>query len=137
MAHVENAFLGAVVMLALWTLVGSPIALRLAEPPTCWLWAPALGWAVYNVIVLPLVGWIGMGRATVLVVTAVFAVVGLVACFLRRPAMPQRRSLLAVAAVVTAASLLALAPATAVLPKEAPGGLPLAAATFAAAKNAM
>jgi len=137
MAHVENAFLCAVVMLALWTLVGSPIALRLAEPPTCWLWAPALGWAVYNVIVLPLVGWIGMGRATVLVVTAVFAVVGLVACFLRRPAMPQRRSLLAIAAVVTAASLLALAPAAAVLPKEAPEGMTLAASIFDHAKIAM
>ena len=66
MAHVENAFLCAVVMLALWTLVGAPIALRLAEPPICWLCAPALGWAVYNAIMLPLLGWIGMGRATVL-----------------------------------------------------------------------
>src|SRR5260370_15830251 len=137
MANVENAFLCAVVMLALWPLVGSPIALRLAEPPTCWLWAPALGWAVYNVIVLPLVGWIGMGRATVLVMTAVFAVVGLVACFLRRPAMPQRRSLLAIAAVVAAAALLALAPAAAAAPKDAPEGMTLAPSIFAAAKNAM
>src|SRR5260370_18164894 len=110
MAHVENAFLGAVVMLALWTLVGSPIALRLAEPPTCWLWAPALGWAVYNVIVLPLVGWIGMGRATVLVVTAVFAVVGLVACFLPPPAMPPRRPALALPPLATAPPLLSLPP---------------------------
>ena len=111
MAHVENAFLCAVVMLALWTLVGAPIALRLAEPPTCWLWAPALGWAVYNVIMLPLLGWIGMGRATVLVVAAVFAVVALAASVLQRPLLPQRQSLLVIAAVVTAAALLALAPA--------------------------
>jgi|HubBroStandDraft_6_1064221.scaffolds.fasta_scaffold65073_2 hypothetical protein len=137
MAHVENAFLCAVVMVALWTLVGAPIALRLAEPPTCWLWAPALGWAVYNVVVLPLVGWIGMGQATVLVVTMVFAVAGLVGCFLQGPPMPQRRSLLAIAAVVTAASLLALAPAAAVLPKETPEGVTLAASIFDHSKIAM
>ncbi|HSS84353.1 MAG TPA: hypothetical protein VLL30_11315, partial [Reyranella sp.] len=83
MAHVENAFLCAAVMVALWTLVGAPIALRLAEAPTCWLWAPALGWAVYSVIALPLLGWIGMGRATVFAVSAVFAIAGLLACLLQ------------------------------------------------------
>jgi hypothetical protein len=137
MAHVENAFLCAVVMLALWTLVGAPIALRLAEPPTCWLWAPALGWAVYNVIMLPLLGWIGMGQATVLVVAAVFAVVALAACVLQRPLLPQRQSLLAIAAVVTAAALLALAPAAAVLPKATPEGVTLAASIFDHSKIAM
>ncbi len=137
MAHVENAFLCAAVMLALWTLVGAPIALRLAEPPTCWLWAPALGWAVYNVIMLPLLGWIGMGQATVLVVAAVFAVVALAACVLQRPPLPQRQSLLAIAAIVTAASLLALAPAAAVLPKATPEGVTLAASIFDHSKIAL
>ncbi len=137
MAHVENAFHCAAVMLALWTLVGAPIALRLAEPPTCWLWAPALGWAVYNVIMLPLLGWIGMGQATVLVVAAVFAVVALAACVLQRPPLPQRQSLLAIAAIVTAASLLALAPAAAVLPKATPEGVTLAASIFDHSKIAL
>ena len=136
MAHVENVFLCAAVMLALWTLVGAPIALRLAEPPTCWLWAPALGWAVYNVIVLPLLGWIGMGRATVLVVAAVFAIVAVVACVMQRPRLPRRQSFLAIAAVV-AAALLALAPAAAVLPKETPEGMTLAASIFDHSKIAL
>ena len=137
MAHVENAFLCAAVMLALWTLVGAPIALRLAEPPTCWLWAPALGWAVHTVIALPLLGWIGMDRATVFVVTAVFAIAGLLACFLQRPTVARRRSLLPIAAVVTAASLLALAPAAAVLPKATPEGVTLAASIFDHSKIAL
>jgi hypothetical protein len=137
MAHVENAFLCAAVMLALWTLVGAPIALRLAEPPTCWLWAPALGWAVHTVIALPLLGWIGMGRATVFVVTAVFAIAGLLACFLQRPTVARRRSLLPIAAVVLAASLLALAPAAAVLPKVTPEGVTLAASIFDHSKIAL
>jgi hypothetical protein len=137
MAHVENAFLCAAVMVALWTLVGAPIALRLAEPPTCWLWAPALGWAVYSVIALPLLGWIGMGRTTVFVASAVFAIAGLLACFLQRPTPALRRSLLPIAAVVAAASLLALAPAAAVLPKTTPEGVTLAASIFDHSKIAL
>jgi hypothetical protein len=137
MAQIDNALLCAVVMVALWTLVGAPIALRLAEPPTCWLWAPPLGWAVYTVVVLPFLGWIGMGRTTVLIVTAVFAIAGLLAFLLQRPAMPQRRSLLAIAAVVAAAGLLALAPAAAVLPKQTPEGVTLAASIFDHSKIAL
>ena len=41
--------------------------------------------AVYTVVVLPFLGWIGMGRTTVLIVTAVFAIAGLLA-FLLQPA---------------------------------------------------
>jgi hypothetical protein len=137
MAHVENAFLCAAVMVALWTLVGAPIALRLAEPPTCLLWAPALGWAVYNVIALPLLGWTGMGWTTVFLTSAVFAIAGLLACFLQRPTPALRRSLLPIVVVAVSASLLALAPAAAVLPKTTPEGVTLAASIFDHAKIAL
>lgn len=137
MAHVENAILCAAFMLALWTLLGAPIASRLASPPVSWLWAPALGWAIYNVIALPLLGFIGLSRGTVLVVTASFAAVALAALILQRvPLLPDRRSLPLVAAVAGAA-LLALAPAAAVMPKETSDGVTLAASIFDHSKIAM
>ena len=78
-----------------------------------------------------------MDRATVFAVTAVFAIAGLLACFLQRPTVALRRSLLPIVAVVTAASLLALAPAAAVLPKATPEGVTLAASIFDHSKIAL
>jgi hypothetical protein len=141
MAEFGNVVLGAAVILALWTLLGLPTAARLSAPPISWLWAPALGFAVHTSIALPLLGWIGMGRATVLAVTLVFAALALAACFLSRqpgvPASLSRPQSLWLVAGVAAAALLALAPATSVLPKVTGDGMTLSASIFDHAKVAL
>jgi hypothetical protein len=141
MAELANVIWGAAVMSALWTLLGLPIAARLAPPPISWLWAPALGFAVHTSIALPLLGWLGMGRGTVLAVTLVFTALAIAACFLpRQPTVPanlsSRQSLWLVAAVALAA-LLALAPAASVLPKVTGDGVTLSASIFDHAKVAL
>ena len=140
MAGLENVVLGAVVMSALWTLIGLPIAARLAEPPISWLWAPALGFAIYTSIALPLLGWVGMGRGTVLVATASFGVLAIAACVLcwqRVAAGLSLRQSLWLVAVVLAAALLAMAPAASVLPKVTDSGVTLSASIFDHSKVAL
>ena len=59
-------------MTALWTLIGLPIAMRVAARAPCFLWAPALGWAIYSAVSLALFRVIGMSRPAVLSATAAF-----------------------------------------------------------------
>jgi hypothetical protein len=141
MAELENVVLGVAVMSALWTLLGLPIAVRLAAPPTSWLWAPALGFAAHTSIALPLLSWIGIGPGTVLAVTSVFTAFAIAACFLPRlsgvPASLSHRQSLWLAAGVAVAALLALAPAAAVLPKITGDGVTLSASIFDHSKVAL
>jgi hypothetical protein len=139
MAEFGNVLWGAAVMSALWTLLGLPIAARLAPPPISWLWAPALGFAVHTSIALPLLSWLGMGRGTVLTVTLVFLAIA-ACCLPRQPSVPanlsRRQSLWLVAAAALAA-LLALAPAASVLPKVKGDGVTLSTSIFDHAKVAL
>jgi hypothetical protein len=141
MADLENVVMGAAVMSALWTLVGIPIATRLAAPPISWLWAPPLGFAVHTSIALPLLSLIGMDRGTVLAVTAVFVTCAIVACFREwQPgslARLSRSQSLWLVMGVGLAALLALAPAAAVLPKVSGDGVTLSASIFDHSKVAL
>ena len=137
MAQTGHVLLCAAAMTALWTLIGLPIAMRVAARAPCFLWAPALGWAIYSAVSLPLFRVIGMSRPAVLAATAAFVVAALAALWMqRRTAAPARPSALLIAALLGAA-LLALGPMAAIIPKPTADGVTLAPAIFDHAKIAL
>ena len=79
MAQLGNTLLCAVVMTALWTAIGLPVAARAFDRGYAWLLAPALGWAASSVVALPLFEMTGMGRAAVLLTAGLGAACALVA----------------------------------------------------------
>src|SRR5437868_6889476 len=111
MADPANALLCAAVMAALWTAVGWPIARRLDDRAPAWCLAPALGFALHSVIALPLLGLVGMGRATVAIVSIACAALSFAASrSLKSSGGHQPWSPPLIATIVVAAALLALAP---------------------------
>ena len=137
MAQTGHALLCAAAMTALWTLIGLPIAMRVVARAPCFLWAPALGWAIYSAVSLPLFRVIGMSRPAVLAATAAFVVAALAALWMqRRTTAPTRPSALLIAALLGAA-LLALGPMAAIIPKPTADGVTLAPAIFDHAKIAL
>ena len=137
MAETGHVLLCAAAMTALWTLIGLPIATRVAARAPFWLWAPALGWAIYSAVSLALFRVIGMSRPAVLAATAAFVVAALAALWMqRRTTAPTRPSALLIAALLGAA-LLALGPMAAIIPKPTAEGMTLAPAIFDHAKIAL
>lgn len=137
MAQIESVIFCAAVMAAVWTVIGLPIALRLMAPPACWLYAPAIGWAVHSAVALPLLGYIGMSRMAALVGTVPLVLIALVACATPRLPAVARAALLPASTIAIVAGLLALAPMAAVLPKETAEGVTLASPIFDHSKIAM
>lgn len=137
MAQLGNALLCAAAMTAIWTLIGLPIAARVAAPSPSWLWAPALGWATHSVVALPLFWLIGMSRTAVLAGTAVFVAAALVALWALRPSVLTERHVALIVIALLGAALLALVPMLAILPKPTADGITLASPIFDHSKIAM
>jgi hypothetical protein len=136
MAQIQSVVTCAAVAAALWTLLGWPIAARLAPPPLARFVAPLLGWAVYSVCALPLFSVIGMSRPTGLAVTTLSAAIAL-GLAVRRPWSVIGMGRGAWLALLIGAALFALAPAAAILPKETATGVTLASPIFDHSKIAM
>lgn len=137
MAEVGNTLVCAAVMAALWTLIGAPIAARLAPRGAHWLFAPALGWSVYSAVALPLFSAIGWSRIGVLATAGVLAAAALAALWRWRSlAKGEPASPVLILAVVGAGAL-ALAPMAAILPKVSAAGVALAEPIFDHSKIAL
>ena len=126
----------AALAVALWSLIGLPLAARVAPRAIAWALAPALGWAAHSAVMLPLLSLTGMSRATVAMLAAVTAIAAVAALWSGRDARPEPPSRLAVFALI-AAALLALAMMSAVLPKFSDAGVALAPQIFDHSKVAM
>jgi hypothetical protein len=114
--------------------VGLPLAHRLAPTrPLALAMAPALGWAVFNAAALPILLVVGFGRTSVAVLCGAALALGLAATLVVRRGDPPTSSEAPGVSlpgvpwwVYGAAALLALAPAIAIMPKFASGGVVLA-----------
>src|SRR3569623_2025123 len=138
MISVTQGLICAGLALALYGLIGLPMAQRVVMRPLApWL-APALGWAVHSALALPECFAFGLNRVTV---NAVFAVPLVAAAVLwrRRDSAGARAPLPAwlVAAVLTGAALIAFVVMAVDLPKVSDLGVTLAAPIFDHSKIAM
>ena len=136
MASTLNAALVAVCALSFWTYLGAALARRILPGTLVLPASPVVGWAVHSAVALPLFRLVGLSQAGVLAV----AVLALAAGFwaLRRPAPGGGDDGLRVPGWAYAvAALLALAVATALLPKTVDGGVILAGPIFDHSKVAM
>lgn len=139
MVSTANVLLSILAGLALWCgpgwLVARAVMVRRA---TAIVLAPALGWAIQNMVMLALAPVIGLSRSTILLVTALICVVA--------PLMGRGREALPTTDAGTSpllpalmvAALLACIPAAAVLPKVgADGTIALATPIYDHAKIAL
>jgi len=136
MAQYGNALLCAVVMTALWTAIGLPVAARAVDRGYAWLFAPALGWAASSVVALPLFEMIGMDRPAVLLTAALGATGALVAVW-RQGLLRTVRMPVPLLLGVIAAALVAVVPLAGILPKPTADGMTLASPIFDHSKIAM
>ena len=145
MVSTLNVAVGALSALLLWTCLGAAITRRLAPGPLMLPMALVVGWAVHSVLALPLFRLIGLSTASVLAVALVTLAFAMLSA---RGGVPSGAEDMAddladdVAVRVprwafALAALLALAPALAVMPKAADGGVILAGPIFDHAKVAM
>ena len=136
MAATSNALLCASLAVVLWSLIGLPLAARVAPRAIAWALAPALGWAAHSAVMLPLLSLTGMSRATVAVLAAVAVIAAVAALWSGWDERPEPPSRLAMGALI-AAALLAVAMMSAVLPKFSDAGVALAPQIFDHSKIAM
>ena len=135
MPSLGNAVLCAVVAGMVWTSLGFALARRVGvERGLALAIAPALGWAVFQAAALPLLLIIGLTRLTAaLLCLAALAL----AVALRMPAPDPSRVQGPSPWAYGAAALLALAPATGIVPKLGAYGMRLAAPMYDHAKIAL
>jgi hypothetical protein len=140
MASALNVFLCAVAAALFWTCVGLPIVRRLApERPLAWPLAPALGWAVHSAAALPILRLVGFSAMTVGSLAGI-ALISSVAALLVQGS-PRGRIKGDAKRIpgwaYAGAALIALAPASAILPKMVDDGIILAAPIFDHSKVAI
>ncbi len=137
MASLVNAALGAIMAAAFWTLLGYAVTCRLFPRPLALGAAPVLGWAVHSAATLPLLTLIGFSPLAVAgigVLCVIAAGVSLTAPAGGNDAEPAARI---PACSCAAAALLALAPASAIVPKFSAAGVRLADPIFDHSKIAI
>ena len=137
MASIANILGCAALAAMVWTLIGLPLAVRVAPPPLVWPVAPALGWAVLSVVELPLFSIVGMSRPAVLAVTLLFAAGAAISLWGSRPTLAASRPAGLVMIALAMAALLALTPMAAIVPKITAGGVALAEPIFDHSKIGM
>ena len=131
-----NVLLCGLAALAICFCVGLPLARCLVdEPRLAWALAPALGWAVFSALALPILWAIGFSRAHVTALCGLATLVGVVAS-LRGPARTENNPAVPIWAFAAAAAL-AILPALGVWPKLDDGGLVLAEPLFDHSKIAI
>jgi hypothetical protein len=134
MASLVNVFLCALVATAFWTVLGHALGRHLLPRALALGAAPVLGWAVFSAVTLPVLTLIGFSLPA-LIGAAMLSLVAAGASLLLpsgdagpAPAIPLWS--------FAAAAVLALAPASALVPKFANGGVHLAGQIFDHAKIA-
>ncbi len=139
MANAINAVLCALVGAAFWSVLGFAIARHLLPRVLALGAAPVVGWAVFSAASLPILSLIGFSTLTVTGLATLG--LGLAGIGLRRPSAapiaPTNLKPWWLAAAAIAATILALAPALALLPKYSERGVHLAAPIFDHSKIAI
>lgn len=136
MPSLPDVLLCGVAVLAICICVGLPLARWLVEEPRlAWALAPALGWAAFSTLALPILSAVGFSRAHVVALCGVAVLVGVIAS-LRGPAGSEIGPAVPIWAFAAAAAL-AILPALGVWPKLSEGGLVLAEPLFDHAKIAI
>src|SRR5262249_51911054 len=134
-----NAVLCALLGTAFWGVLGYAIARHLLSRVLALGAAPILGWSLFSAATLPILRLVGFSALAVIAVAALGLV--LAGIGLSRPsALSGPRADLKpwwLAAASTAAAILALVPALALLPKILPTGVHLAAPIFDHSKIAI
>jgi hypothetical protein len=140
MISFTHALICAGLALALYGLIGLPLAQRVAMRPLApWL-APAIGWAAHSALALPLCFLIGVSRGSVVVLFAAPLVVAAAALGWQRAATPREDRPLPVwllIAVLAGAALVSFDFMAVDLPKFSGQGVTLAATIFDHSKIAM
>jgi len=140
MISFTQALICAGLALALYGLIGLPLAQRVAMRPLApWL-APAIGWAVHSALALPLCGLIGISRGSVVVLFAAPLVVAAAALGLERTTTPRQSTPLPpwlLIAVLAGAAVVSFDFMAVDLPKVSGEGATLAATIFDHSKIAM
>lgn len=140
MISFTQALICAGLALALYGLIGLPLAQRVAMRPLApWL-APAIGWAVHSALALLLCSLIGVSRGSVVVLFAAPLVVAAAALGRERATTPRESKPLPpwlLIAVLAGAALVAFDFMAVDLPKISGEGVTLAATIFDHSKIAM
>ena len=139
MASAINAGLCALVAAVFYSALGYAIARHLLPRILVLGAAPVMGWAVFSAASLPILRLIGFAPLTVIGLAALSLLFA--GLFLRRPSLSSAPPIGGnprwLAAVAVAASILAIAPAIALLPKYSESGVHLAAPIFDHSKIAI
>src|SRR6266446_4710781 len=135
MATPSAAILCALLALLLWAPVGWLIARRLPlGRDLCFAAAPVLGWAVQNVVALHVATFGGFAPANVLAATMLICLAAILGPASSRGEMPGPDLPLW---ILAAAAVVAVGPASGILPKIAPEGVALADPIYDHAKIAL
>lgn len=137
MASLVNATLCAIAAAAFWSLLGYALGRHLLPRVLAIGAAPVLGWAVHSVVTLPIFFLIGFSRTTVILVSLICIAAAVVS--LTRSATKEDGDDAPVVPpwAYAAAALLALAPASAIVPKFAGDAVYLASPLFDHSKIAI
>jgi len=136
MPSLPDVLLCGAAVLAISICVGLPLARWLVEEPRlAWALAPALGWAAFSTLALPILSAVGFSRAHVVALCGVAVLVGVIASF-RGSGRAENGPAVPIWAFAAAAAF-AILPALGVWPKLGEGGLVLAEPLFDHAKIAI
>jgi len=116
MASPVNAVFGALLATAFWTVLGFAVARHVLPRVLAFAAAPVVGWAVFSAVTLPILTLIGF-TPPALAAIAVLTLVLSAALIIRSPRAEAAPIAVMPPWSFAAAGLLALAPASAILPK--------------------
>ena len=136
MPSLPDVVICALTMLIVCGCVGAPLARWLVgERGSAWALAPAVGWAVFGALALPILTATGFSRGSVTVLCGAAVVVGIVALW--RGPTPMDGGAAVPLWAFAAAAMVAILPALGVWPKFVDGGLVLAGPMFDHSKIAI
>jgi hypothetical protein len=137
MASLPHAFLCALVAAAFWTVLGHAFGRHLLPRALALGAAPVLGWAVFSAVTLPVLTLVGFSLPTLIGLAIVCLVAAGASLLLPAADMDDAAEPSIPLWSFPAAAILALAPASALLPKYGNGGVHLAGQMFDHAKIAI
>ncbi len=137
MASPVNAVICALLAAAFWTVLGYALARHLLPRVLALGAAPVVGWAVFSAATLPVLTLFGFSSPAVIVVGLIGLVIGAVALLLPSADADAGAALTIPPWSYAGAAVLALVPASAIVPKFSATGVQLAAPIFDHAKIAI
>ena len=137
MASPANAVLCALIATLFWTLLGYALARQLLPRVLALGAASVIGWAAHSAVTLPVYRWIGFSPIAVVGIGALCVLGAGFSLSLRAPASEAEPALTVPPWAFAAAAILALIPASAILPKFSGDAVQLADPIFDHAKSAI